>query len=193
MDGELDTLIQEKIDGDTEFQESIVDLSDEDKETALEAKRIEVLKVESAAIFAKSKKNEELANNYKTRAEKAEKGAKEVKPEPKVDDTLNIKDNYALLEAKVPLDDVDEVVRAAKVLGKTVAEALKDPIVVSVLKQREEYRTTSNAQNTRPVRPSVKAISGDEIMAKASKGEIPEAGTKEAEELYWARRGGRPK
>lgn len=36
--GELDALIQEKLDADTDFAESLADLSDEDKEQAIQDK-----------------------------------------------------------------------------------------------------------------------------------------------------------
>lgn len=145
-------------------------------------------------------KLEEIARNQKIRAENAERELKELKKlhgdssEKKVenkDTSLSPLDLYALMDAKVPQEDVEEVTKAAKLLNKTVAEALKDTTVQAILKTREEHRKTADATNTGTKRPAQKTKTVDEIVRDASKGVIPEKGSKEAEELFWARRGKR--
>lgn len=191
--GALDTLVQEKIEADAEFQTSIAELPEEEKETLIQSKRAEILADEFASLREKADKAtkaEELANNYKARAEKAEKLGKKGETEPN-EDSLSTKDLYALMTAQVPQDDVDEVVKASKILNVSIQEALKDPTVQTILEKRAEYRKTAQATNTGIARPSTKKVTDEEILSKASKGELPEKGSDEAERLFWARRGGK--
>lgn len=193
----LDALVQERIEADADFQSEIESLEDDERDEAIAKKSKEILADEWASLSDKAKKNEELANNYKTRAEKAEKGSKENKPaveetttSAKQDD-LSTKDLYAVMNAKVHEDDLDEVVKAAKLLEKSIPEALKDTTVQAILEKRAEHRKTAEATSTRPSRAGAKKIDSDEILREASKGNIPDAGSAEAEELFWARRGGK--
>src|SRR3990167_6957742 len=117
--------IEEKINSDTDFQATLADLSDEDKETAITEKRTELIDAELA-------KEAELATNYKVRAEKAEALAKQlkIKPEekpeaPKTPEPLSLKDIRALQD--VHDDDVDQVTEYAKFKNISVAEAKKLP------------------------------------------------------------------
>src|SRR3990167_8840786 len=111
--------IEEKINSDTDFQATLADLSDEDKETAITEKRTELIDAELA-------KEAELATNYKVRAEKAEALAKQLKikpedkPEAPTTPELSLKDIRALQD--VHDDDVDELVEYAKFKGVSVAE-----------------------------------------------------------------------
>ena len=106
-------------------------------------------------------------------------------------DNLSPKDLFALTTASVHIDDFDEVVKAAKLLNKPIAEALKDPVVKGILAVRVEERKTAEATSTKPARPSQKKPDANEILRKASQGEIPEKGSQEAEDLFWAKRGGK--
>lgn len=192
--GTLDALVQEKLDADTDFLAEIEDLEDDEREKALEDKRKEILEAEFASLSDTAKKNGELAQNYKTRAEKAEKNKPEVAATEeqiqKTDSDLSTKDIYALTQAQVHIDDVDEVVKAAKLLSLSVQEALKDPVVKSILDRNTEVRKTANATNHgRNPRGGTKKIDQNEILREASKGNIPEPGTPEAEALFRARRG----
>lgn len=191
----LDTLIQEKLDSDADFQASLADLSEDEQAAAIDSKRSEIVKSEYASLLDKAKKAEEVAENQKKRAEKAEKASKkEVKPSDdgektptKQEDALSSEDLYSLIEAKVPKEDIKEVQKAAKVLGLTIDEALKDDTVQSLIKRNAEKRATANATSTKPVRPGAKKVTDAELLAKAAKGEFPEKGTPEAEQLFFAR------
>lgn len=191
--GTLDALVEEKLNADTAFQGEIASFTDEEKTAAIDKKRSEVREAE----FARLRKSDELATNYKTRAEKAEKQLKEktgeaepAAPQPRETD-LTGKEIYALQEAKVPLDDVDEVVKAAKILGVSVPDALKDETVKTLLANRAEKRASAQAATTGRARSSVSTPSDDDLIKQASEGKIPAKGSKEAEQLFWARRGGK--
>jgi len=185
MDRKLEEIVQEKVQNDSEFQASLASLSDEEKTQAINAKASEYREAE----FARVAKEAEVAGSQKIRAEKAESKLKELTPKDgSKEDTLSANDLYALMGSQVPQEDVEEVVKASKLLGKTVAEALKDPTVKVILNQRVEQRKTADAANTGGSRPIVKKVTDTEILAEAAKGNIPKPGTPEAEALFWARR-----
>ncbi len=201
----LDASIQERIGNDGEFQTSIAAMSEEDKAKAVEAKRVEILKTDAI-------KNGKLAGNYKTRAEKAEdklkngKGKDDKKakddgsgkgdeddddsPAPK-EDELSQMDLRAIIKADVHDDDVQEVRDYAKLKGVSVADALKSSVVKGILAQNTEFRKTAEAAKTGAPTATTKVKTDEALLADLSKGEIPEPGSKEAEDLFWAKRGGR--
>ena len=197
--GSLDTLIEETLNADTDFNDTLTDMSDEDREIAISEKKSEITKQVYSDLEEKSTKNEELAKNYKIRAERAEgrnKPPKEEvdtskKPDEKEKSDLSTKDFYSLVDAKIPQEDVEEVMKASKLLGKTIPEALKDDTVKAILEKRAEHRKTAEATNTATARPGSKKVSGAEITAKADKGDFPEKGSEEADALFWERRGGK--
>lgn len=195
--GSLDTLVEEKISNDTEFQASLVDMSDDEKADAVATKTTEVRNAEFAELSTKNKNNEEIAKNQKIRAEKAEgKNGKPAvgedgKPLPaeKDEDALSTSDLYALMTAEVPQEDVVEVQKAAKLLGKTIQEALQDEMVKGILVRNAEHRKTAEAANTDDGKPGVTQKTDEQVLKEASEGNIPDPGTPEATQLYNARRG----
>jgi hypothetical protein len=185
----LDALVQEKLDADTTFHASLEGKSDEERNAALATKRNEIMNAEWV-------KANEYARNQKVRAEKAERGEKPPKDEPAVKSAdksgVSITDIYALTNAKVHEEDIEEVTKAAKLLGKSISEALKDTTVRAILQTRAEERATAEAANTATAKPGTKQVTSEELKQNLSKGQIPDKGSKEAEDLFWARRGGRP-
>jgi hypothetical protein len=170
--GDINALVDEKISNDADFQTEIELLSDEDKTLRLADKKAELIASEYSSLAQKAKKDAELANNYKIRAEKAERGEKptvEVKPQG----TLSTKDTIALIEAKVPSDDIEEVEEYAKFKGISVAEALKSSVVKSVLAEKAEMRRTAEATNVKAT--SRKSTKPTDILQKASEGIMPES------------------
>ena len=108
----------------------------------------------------------------------------------KRDEALDPKDLYALMENKVHSDDFEELQRLAKAYGYTkLSDALKDETIKTVLDRKAELRRTADATNTRTARPSTKKLTDAEVLARAERGEIPEPGSPEAEQLWRARRG----
>jgi len=142
-------------------------------------------------IKARLAKAEELANNYKIRAEKAEKKSKE---QPRVEtkstskQELSTSDIYALMTSKVNEEDISEVSDYARMKGISISEALKSPIVRTILKDKEEERNVANATNTSSSKRASSKVSDDVLITKASKGELPE-GDDEIVRLIKARKG----
>lgn len=118
-------------------------------------------------------KAEELANNYKVRAEKAEKSSK-LKP-PQDVNSLSTKDFLAITNAKVPEEDIDEVVEYAKYRKTSVSEILKDPIMKATLDLRAEERNTALAANVSTTRRGSQRVPDDVLLDNASKGRMPES------------------
>lgn len=179
--GELDASIQEKLDTDNDFLNSIADLSDDEKEKAIEDKKSELFSNELKSLkeqAEKAKKAEELANNYKIRAEKAEQGNKN-KPvigegTPKTPE-MSSKDLMALMNAKISEEDVDDIVDYAKYKGISVAEALKSDVVKSTLEKKAEQRKIADATNIGTGRRSSAKIPDDVLLSNSLKGIMPES------------------
>ena len=190
--GVVDTLIDQRVAKDAEFRAHLQTLTDEDeKNNIIEAKRKEVLE----AIVSEGGKHKELADNYKTRAENAERDLKKLRPADakKGDDDLSKKDLYALMQAKIPEDDVDDITEFAKFKGITVTEALKSNVVKTMLADKAETRRTAEATQTRSTRQTSRGDGASIIANAKAKGEegLPSKGSDDAEEMFWARRGGR--
>jgi len=188
----LDTLIQEKLDGDTDFQSSLDGLSDDEVTAKIEEKKREVIPQVFKEISEKAAKHEELANNYKTRAEKAEKSAKQKSgtEEPKQSTSeLSSKDVFVLIEAKVSTDDIDDVVAYAKFKNISVADAVKDSTMKAILADKVEKRNTANATSTGKQTRTQTRSSDDAILKGFREGKIPQAGSPEAQRLFELRRG----
>lgn len=175
---DLDNVIQEKLDADVDFAAELELLSEEEKAQAITDKKAELTKVEFANLSEEKRKIEEIAADRKIRAEKAEQAAKVVKPaegaKPSNDD-LSAKDLYALMEAKVPQEDIDEVTKAAKVLNVPLAEALKSPIVKGILSTKAEERKTAEVTNTGGGRRAVSKNTDADLLARAERNEMPES------------------
>lgn len=116
-----------------------------------------------------------LVENYKIRAEKAERKLKQLKknlsPTPQVD----VKDIAALVKANVPEEDYDDIFDYARLKNISVSEALKSPVIQALLRERQEQRETAKATavSNKPAGPVTP--SGEQLLARAKKtGEIPE-------------------
>lgn len=198
----LEAAVRAEIEGDTEFQTSLEGKTEDEKVQLIGTKRNEVLAKKAPEWFETMKKNETIANDQKLRAEKAEreKGGKkegegeegkekkeEKKEEPK---DLSSTEVIALVSAQIThAEDIEEVKKAAKLLGKTITEAINDPMVKGILQRNQEYRKSQDAANIGKGNKGSEGAAPSEVLKRASEGKIPEAGTTEAEALYKARRG----
>ncbi len=172
---EDEQISEEEVD-ETEDSEEEEEESTDEEEEELDEKDLQIKELkEKLAKAEKAKRQTKRALNKSKKSD-----------EPSHD--LTPKDIYALVDAKVPQDDIDEVVKAAKILGKSIPEALKDDTVKTILKTRAEYRETAKATNTKAGRRSAKKISDQEILDNANKGIFPEKGSEEAERLFMLRR-----
>ena len=150
---------------------------------------------ESIAEYkARLAKAQELINNYKIRAEKAEranKGKPESAPKRESQQELGSKDLMSLMQAGVTADDVDDVLEIAKLKKISVQEALKLGLTKTILAEKAEYRKTAEVSNTAPARKGSTKVSDEVLVSNLMKGDIPEKGSEEAMRLFYARRGGK--
>lgn len=141
---------------------------------------IDDVKARLAQAEADKAKADEVANNQRIRAEKAEAAAKGNKPKPLVmaapkAGALDTGDLYALMEAKVPQEDVKDVAEYAKFKGISIAEALKSTTVKGILADKEEQRNVAAATNVGPARRGSVAPTDQTLVGLAQKGEMPES------------------
>lgn len=122
-------------------------------------------------LKARLAKADEVANNYKIRAEKAEKKAKET-PQP-AQNGLSTKDVVYLAKADIHDDDVDEVLDYAKLKGISVGKAHE--FLKPILAVRTEQRTTASAANTSSVRRGASKATGETLLENAKAGKLPDS------------------
>lgn len=106
-------------------------------------------------------------------------------------DNISQKDMYSLIKADVHEDDFDAVIEYAQFKRISIPEALRTRTLKNILKESDEIRATEQAKNTSRKRSGNKGQSDESLKNNLSKGDVPEVGSKEAEDLFWARRGGR--
>lgn len=110
------------------------------------------------------------AKKWKAIATRASKKAKEgVAPEI----GLSAKDFLALRDANVSAEDFDEVQEFASWKKISFADALANPTLKAILRDRTEERRTAQATETKSPR-GIARSSGEDLLQKAEKtGEIP--------------------
>lgn len=140
---------------------------------------------------AKALKAEELANNQRIRAEKAEKLAKQKQGETSKQVATGLDDATIAKIYGIHEDDFPEVKDMASFKKISIAEALKLSATKAILAEKAEFRKTAEVSNTGNTRRGATAVSEDTLLQNLSEGKVPEKGSKEAEDLFWAKRGGK--
>lgn len=156
-----------------EEEKVVVDNSNTTEEGAPKAQEVEVDEEKETLedLKARLEKVEEVAENYKIRAEKAEKQNKQKSSEPTVN--LPTKDMIAIMNARVPEDDIDEVLEYAKYRKMSVPDILKDSIMKSTLELRAEERKTAASSNTGNQRRGSYKVNDETLLENAKKGNFP--------------------
>lgn len=188
MDKEIEDVDSQN---DVEEEKDLETEEDSAPEGETAEEKTERLESANKQLFERAKKAEGFEKVDGKWIKKA-KPVVQTKPAPKAKEAdLSTTDVYALMKADVPEEDVDEVKRGAKVLGVSVSDALKDPVIKGILERKATLRKTAEATNTNTARPGSKKVTDEQVLEDASKGNIPDKGSKEAEQLFWARRGGK--
>ncbi len=136
-------------------------------------------------------KEKERAENQKIRAEKAEKLAKQKPSETSKQVTPALDDETIARIYGIHEDDFSEVKDMADFKKISIAEALKLPATKAILAEKAEFRKTAEVSNTGNARRGASKVSDDVLLKNLQDGKVPEAGSEEAERLFWARRGGK--
>lgn len=166
----LDTQ-NEETESTVEEQEETHEEVDEEKQRLIE---------ENKKLFARAKKAEgfELVDG-----EWVKKSKQRQEVEPKKND-LSTTDLYALMNAKVPESDIDQVRDYAQLKGISVSEALKTTFVKSLLSESEEIRRSAEVTTTGNRRAPTGKMSDEAFLKKIAVDGPPEPGTPEAERLF---------
>lgn len=169
------------------------ELNDDGVDSTLESQEdvdLDTTSEEEVDWKAEALKAKELANNYKTRAEKAEGKIKESKPAEKVvtATTHTLEDQMALLKADVAVEDISVVTDYAKFKGISIVEALKSGVVKAELAEKRELRATAAASNVGGAKRASNQVSDDALLENARNGKMPESAA-EIERLNRIRRG----
>jgi len=109
------------------------------------------------------------------------------KPEVKSSD-LSTKDLYALIDAKVPETDIEEVREYAQLKKISIAEALKSTVVKTILSDNAEKRKSAEISSTGSSKRSSGKMSDAALLEKAMKGELPDS-KEDMERLFNLRKG----
>lgn len=182
---DVDSTTDEQEEKDLDIEE------DEAPEGETAEEKVERLENANRQLFERTKKAEGFEKVDGKWVKKAKPLVQEKPATKQKEAELSTTDIYALMKANVAEEDIGEVRRTAKALGITVAEAIKDPITKGILERRVELRDTANATNTRSARPGTKKVTDEQVLEDLKAGTIPEKGSKEAEQLFWAKRGGK--
>lgn len=126
---------------------------------------------------------EEEAIDWEARAKKAEDTIRKAKDKAKVKpavektepSTLTTKDLYALMEAKVPQEDISDIEEYANFKGISVTEALKSGTIKTILAQKEEERRVAAGTNTGTTRRGTSKVTDEQLVNQSKKGEMPES------------------
>jgi hypothetical protein len=164
---EENNTVDETLNQEEETLEETVEDTVEEESEAVDSDESEE---DVEAIKSRLQKAEELANNYKIRAEKAEKKAK---PEIKAD--LSTADIFALNKAGVEYEDINEIVEYAKLRKVSVPEALNSSVIKTILAEKAENRKVAEASNTGKTAKRQTSVSDETLLANATKGIVPES------------------
>lgn len=173
--------VRAKIVEDTGFDPENED--DKPKIDKLVKREMEQREKTSAAIRAKI--------SYRDKLPKKE-GERKVESKQDEAKDLSSDDVLALVGAQITHpDDIKELKKSAKLLETNMQGALADPLVQARLRDMQEKRKSADAMNTGGGRRSNTKATDAEVLEKAKQGDVPERGSTEAEQLFWARRGGK--
>jgi len=151
----------------------------------VETEEVETEEVETEEVEEKEEvKEEETPEAKKARlarmAKQHEKKHPELYAEKKevaspTQTGLDTDDIYALMEKKVPKEDIPEIRKYAKMEGISVTEALDSTIVKAILADKAEKRTTAEASNTGGSKRSSGKVTDESLLSNANKGILPES------------------
>lgn len=168
-DTKIEDVVEDVVEDDIDL-DAEVELGDD----ATDDQKDKTIKTLNAQKKHWRKKHDDLVTSSK----KDDKDTKDIKKDVKKDASskdMSSTDLYALIDAKIPQEDVSTVRKFAKMEGITIPEALKSSLLKSILKGDAEMRETANASNTQKTGKTKGAISDDQLLADAKKGIMPES------------------
>lgn len=154
---------EEEVVEETQTQEETQEASDSDNsESVQQTEQVETPKKEPkiwqvVRDIQKSVKDLKTSNQPQFQAKQEQKD-------------MSSKDLYSLMEHKVPSKHIDEVVKASKILGKSIQETLEDGFVQARLKTLSEEDQTANATNTGGSKRTTAKITDEQLVQRYMEG-----------------------
>lgn len=132
---------------------------------------------EETITIPKSKWTEALAKqeHWKKKATSVKTETKAETNQTQTEQSLSIKDSFALMKANVSEDDIEDVVEYAKFKKISVSEALKSGVVKSMIAEKEEFRKSQEASTTPNAKRGTPKVTDDTILENARKGKLGES------------------
>lgn len=163
--------LTENLNSPNEATEEVANTEGVETEAAQEqVEDVDALKEQNRKLYERAKKAEELAKALKAKVKEPDKAP--APAEKQADVSVTLKDQYALLQANVPADDIDEVLDYAKFKKISITEALKSAVVKATLSERAEQRKTAEVTATGPVKRTSARVTDEQLLQRASKGEF---------------------
>lgn len=101
-------------------------------------------------------------------------------------ENLSQRDVITLVKADIPEEDIPDVTEYAAFKKISIADALKSPVLKSLLADKAESRKIADATNVGTQRRGNSRVSDESLIENASKGKLPESDD-ELERLVQAR------
>lgn len=166
-----------ELDNTDDFDVEIQDEELETEEIAEESAQEDIPEDETD-WKAEALKYKAIAERKSKQADKAKELPKQEAPAPaenKQEADLTAKDAIVLMKSGVDNDeDIDEVVQFAKFRNIPISEALKSPVVKTLLAQKAEERKTAEAASTAGSRRGTSKPSTATILDNALNGKLPD-------------------
>ncbi len=127
-------------------------------------------------LAASQKENKSLKFQKAKLKDKVNAPAAAAPQAPKsADGDLSARDVMALIEGKVPQQDINDVQEYARMKGISIAEALNSNVVKTILSDNSEQRKVASASNVGPSKRSSNTVSDEQLLKNAESGKMPES------------------
>lgn len=152
----------ENLNSENETTEEVVENTEAVANTEAEPEFTETEK----KLYARTKKAENDAKLAKKELAELKK-----QPEQKLEKSSFDLEDVAVLVQQVPVkEDRDLVKKYANFQGLSLEEALKDPVVKTLLKEKGEERNTANVTNTGGSKRTTQKVTDEQIIQRAAEG-----------------------
>lgn len=128
-----------------------------------------------AELEALRKENMTLKIQKQKAREKASEAPKAKAVSSNSEGDLSSRDLFALIEAKVPENDIDDVREYAQLKGISIREALASNVVKTILSDNAEQRQSASVANVGSTKRASGKLSDEALVERAKRGEMPES------------------
>ena len=170
LDKTMNTNEQENYDSTNEAEETVN--IEEEVEEQEEDNELENLREELAATLKENKTLKFQKAKLKDKANAPQAPAAQPAPIQKEGD-LSSRDVIAIIEGKVPEQDIDDVREYAQLKNISISDALKSNVVKTILSDNAEQRKVSSASNVGSSKRAASVSSDEQLLANARAGKMP--------------------